>query len=112
MVFDFLHLKPLVRDLCNSLDHKLLLPAENKHLKIYDQGEHWQLKVAEHTQMLLPKSDILILPIQNTTAERLAMYLAQELHEKIKQQYQYQFSELVIEVEETIGQSAVFVFSP
>jgi len=109
MVFDFLHLKPLVRDLCNSLDHKLLLPAENIHLKFEDKNTHWRLLVDKHTEMVLPKSDILILPIQNTTAERLAIYFATELTQKIKDVYQYQFSELEIEVEETPGQSAVFV---
>jgi 6-pyruvoyltetrahydropterin/6-carboxytetrahydropterin synthase len=109
MVFDFLHLKPLVRDLCNSLDHKLLLPAENIFLKFEDKNTHWRLLVDKHTEMVLPKSDILILPIQNTTAERLAIYLAQELTQKIKDTYNYKFNELEIEVEETPGQSAVFV---
>jgi len=33
MVFDFLDIKPIVREVCDSLDHKLLIPKDNKFLK-------------------------------------------------------------------------------
>jgi 6-pyruvoyl-tetrahydropterin synthase len=34
LVFDFLDIKPIIRKICNELDHKLILPTENPYLKI------------------------------------------------------------------------------
>lgn len=111
MVFDFLNIKPIVRTLCNSLDHKLLLPQFNPHLKILEDSvlSNYKLVLADKGEMSIPQSDILILPIANTSAELLAQYLAMEINKETKQKYNFYFSTLEVEVEETPGQSAIFI---
>jgi len=109
MVFDFLNIKPLVRELCDSLDHKLLLQGECPQLIINDEEPNWRLELPDQTMMSLPKQDVLILPILNTSAERLAIYLAQELEDKVYKKYSFRFAQIEIEVEETPGQSAVYL---
>ena len=37
IVIDFLHLKPIVKELCDSLDHLTLLPTLNPHLKVEEK---------------------------------------------------------------------------
>ena len=47
MVFDFLDIKPLVRQICDSLDHRLLLPGDNPFLKIDKEGENYHLSTPD-----------------------------------------------------------------
>ncbi len=108
MVFDFLDIKPIVREVCDSLDHKLLLPTKNSKLIIEPEGDNYLIYPPDKTRMSLPKKDILLLPISNTSAERLAIYLANRIQSLVLERYQFRFQMLEVEVEETPGQSASF----
>ena len=109
MVFDFLDIKPIVREVCDSLDHKLLLPKENPMLELHREDQNFQVRTPDGSHFSFPVSDVLLLPIHNTSAELLASYLATQIVEKVHQKYNFRFTNLEIEVEETPGQSAVFV---
>jgi 6-pyruvoyltetrahydropterin/6-carboxytetrahydropterin synthase len=109
MVFDFLDIKPIVREICDSLDHKLLLPTLNNHLKITEIDKNFQLETYDKSLFSIPKTDVLLLPIENTSAERLAIYIAEQVQINILKKFQFEFQELEIEVEETPGQSAIYI---
>jgi 6-pyruvoyltetrahydropterin/6-carboxytetrahydropterin synthase len=109
MVFDFLQIKPIVRDLCNQLDHKLLIPKLNPHLRIDEQEKNYVITTPDESYFSVPKQDVLLLPIENSSAERFAIYLNEQIREKVFQQFGFKFSELTVEVEETPGQSALYV---
>lgn len=108
MVFDFLNIKPIVKSICDSLDHKLLIPKNNPHLIIEDREKNYNIITPDLSTFSIPKTDVLLIPIENTSSERIALYLAHEIKKEIFNQYKFEFSELEIEVEETPGQSAVF----
>jgi len=110
MVFDFLDIKPLVREVCDSLDHKILLPQENPNLR-FECGEHSVKTVFGAEVFQFPRSDVLFLPLPNTSAERLAIFLGHQLVDLVWKRFQFQFKALEIEVEETPGQSAVHVIN-
>jgi len=109
MVFDFLDIKPIVREVCDSLDHKVLLPSENPLLKITEEDNNYNLETPDKSKFSFPKADIKILPIPNTSAERLAVYIAYEIKQLVKERFNFMFKSLEVEVEETPGQSAVFL---
>lgn len=109
MVFDFLDIKPIVREVCDSLDHKLLLPKENDQIQIHDENTNYKVVTPDESVFSFPKSDVLLVPIKNTSAERLAMYLASRVSELTLERFNFQFKSLEIEVEETPGQSAVYI---
>ncbi len=111
MLFDFLDIKPIVRKVCDSLDHKLLLPGENVSLNINDKETNWEICPPCGSLFNIPKDDCLILPIENTSAERLAIYIAHQVRDIVKQDFNFSFKNLEIEVEETPGQSAVFLLT-
>ena len=48
----------------------------------------------------------MLLPIENTTAELLARYIARRLADDLQRQHGYRPPVLRVEVEENIGQSA------
>lgn len=109
MVFDFLDIKPIVREVCDSLDHRLLLPGENPNLKIKEDIKQLVIETPDKSTFSFPKQDVIILPIPNTSAERLAIYISYEIRRRIKKKFSFSFPLLEIEVEETPGQSAIFV---
>ncbi len=109
MVFDFLDIKPIVREVCDSLDHKLLLPGENLDLEIQTQANNYLVKTPDNSNFSFPVQDVLILPIKNTSAERLAIYISAEIRKITQEKFQFSFETLEVEVEETPGQSAIYV---
>jgi len=108
MVFDFLDIKPIVRTLCNELDHKVLLPKSNSYLVITQHELNIALSCADGSSFSLPAKDVLLLPIPNTSAERLAYFFNEQLRQRVFTQYQFKFQTLQVEVEETPGQSATY----
>jgi 6-pyruvoyltetrahydropterin/6-carboxytetrahydropterin synthase len=109
MVFDFLDIKPIVREVCDSLDHKLLIPKDNKFLKIYTEKNNYVIETPDESVFSIPMTDTLLLPILNTSAERIAVYISEQIRHKVAHLYNYSFTSLEVEVEETPGQSAVFL---
>ena len=109
MVFDFLDIKPIVREVCDSLDHKLLLPGENIRVEIQTQNENYVVTTPDRSLFSFPIKDVLILPITNTSAERLAIYISSEIRKLTLERFNFIFDSLEIEVEETPGQSAIYV---
>jgi 6-pyruvoyl tetrahydropterin synthase/QueD family protein len=108
MVFDFLNIKPIVRKICDSLDHKLLIPKNHPNITIEDREKNYNIVTPDESVFSIPKTDVLLMPIENTSAERIAAFLAYEIRKEVLAQYKFEFNELEIEVEETPGQSAVF----
>jgi 6-pyruvoyltetrahydropterin/6-carboxytetrahydropterin synthase len=109
MVFDFLNIKPIVREICDSLDHKLLIPKDNKHLKIYTDKKNYVIQTPDESIFSIPMSDVLLLPILNTSAERIAVYISDKIRAKVMGQFGFSFKSFEVEVEETPGQSAVYL---
>lgn len=109
MVFDFLDIKPIVREICDSLDHKLLIPKDNKHLKIYTEKKNYVIETPDESYFSIPQTDVLLLPILNTSAERIAVYICEEIKRLVSDRFGFSFKSLEVEVEETPGQSAVYL---
>jgi len=109
MVFDFLDVKPIVRAVCDSLDHKLLIPKDHPSLKIFSQGLNTVIITPDESTFSIPSSDVLLLPILNTSSERIAQYICTEIRQKVFEKYGFYFTTLEVEVEETPGQSAVYL---
>jgi 6-pyruvoyltetrahydropterin/6-carboxytetrahydropterin synthase len=109
MVFDFLDIKPIVREVCDSLDHKLLIPKDNKQLKIYTEKKNYVFETPDESVFSIPMTDVLLLPILNTSAERIAVYICDEIRNKVSTKFGFAFNSIEVEVEETPGQSAVYL---
>jgi 6-pyruvoyltetrahydropterin/6-carboxytetrahydropterin synthase len=78
LVFDFTVLKRLTREICQRLDHRFLLPLLNSHLKIQELPDAWNVQF-QGRRYVFPREDVVALPIDNSTAERLAEYVCEEL---------------------------------
>jgi 6-pyruvoyltetrahydropterin/6-carboxytetrahydropterin synthase len=110
-VFDFIALKRLLRSLVDSLDHRMLVPLHSSLIRVAATPEQVEIAYRQR-RWLFPRDDCMLLPVANTTAEELARYLCQQLHEALRSQYGFAAEWLVVEVEEGPGQSAVYRWQP
>jgi 6-pyruvoyltetrahydropterin/6-carboxytetrahydropterin synthase len=107
-VVDFSIIKKMVRGLVDRIDHKVILPTKNTKLKIVEQGEKIRVDYYGEPTYLFPTADCALLPVENTTAEMLAKYLAGELRCELAKAGVTNLTSLELEVEENFGQSATF----
>ncbi len=103
-VADFGVLKSLGKALCDELDHKFLLQRDSKVLQIDEGMSNWKIRFLERG-WVFPKSDIISLPIDNTTAERLAEWFAGRLTADLRARGAANLTSITVEVEEAPGQS-------
>ena len=104
-LFDFVDLKRIVRGLCDELDHRLLLQGESRALQAREREENWEIAVAGRSY-LVPKSDVVVLPIDNCTAERLAEWMCGRLKEELRSAGASNLTTVSVGMEEAPGQAA------
>jgi 6-pyruvoyltetrahydropterin/6-carboxytetrahydropterin synthase len=105
-VVDFLALRDTLRTIIAELDHRVLLPTGHPLIRVAEDHEEVEVTWAER-RWTFPRSDCLLLPIPNTTAELLARYLGQRLLEELTSRTGKRPALVRIEVEESPGFSAV-----
>jgi 6-pyruvoyltetrahydropterin/6-carboxytetrahydropterin synthase len=106
-VFDFIALKNLMRELTDELDHRMLVPTRSKLIAVEEQRGGVRLRFRDK-EWTFPREDCVLLPIENTTAELLARYLAGRLREELRTRHQFAPDALRVEVEESFGQIAAY----
>jgi len=104
-VYDFVELKRIVKSLCDTLDHKFLLPLGNEHFRVERSNGEVEITVQER-RYVFPARDVLDLPIANITAECLAEHLSGELARALEDCNN--ISSIQVCVEEAPGQSACY----
>jgi len=104
-VFDFIALKNIMRALTDELDHFMLVPTRSELITVKSEGDTVRLRFRDK-EWVFPKADCALLPIENTTAELLARYLATRLRDELKAKYQFVPDVVRMEVEESFGQVA------
>jgi 6-pyruvoyltetrahydropterin/6-carboxytetrahydropterin synthase len=108
-VVDFSDAKRIVRQMCERLDHKLLVQTSPLLKVAYDEGDlHLRF---DDRRYVIPRSDVVILPIDNTTAERLAELFAGELAARLQEVGMRNVMSITAGVEEMPGQSGWFTQS-
>jgi len=106
-VIDFRLVKEIVRGICQELDHKFLLQRDSKALTIDEGMSNWKVRFLERG-WVFPKSDVLPLPIDNTTAERLAEYFAGRLRAALSERGATNVTSITVGIEEQPGQAGWF----
>ena len=82
MLVDFIRVKDALRQLCDELDHRVLVPTANPHTVLREEGA--ELIVETHgKRYVFPMEDVRLLPITATTAERLAELFLDQLVERL-----------------------------
>ena len=112
LVIDFIVLKDILRGITNELDHHVLLAEKSPILKVNKIGEEIRVSFKDKKQWIFPSEDCVLLPIENTTAELIATWIANRLQDELKKRNYGTFSKIAIEVEEAVGQLAIYELHP
>jgi 6-pyruvoyltetrahydropterin/6-carboxytetrahydropterin synthase len=107
LVLDFKSVKPVVREICDRLDEHWILPGEHAELRVVEEaGDSVEVRYRA------PRSDVIVLPINNTSSENLATWFGRELLSELGRRFpDVRVTELTVAVEETAGQRGVWTFA-
>lgn len=111
MVLDFLFLKPLVKRVCNGIDHRTILPRDNPHLTVSREDGEGGLVWAHigGDRFAFPARDVIVLPIRNTSTELLAEWACARIREELRQSATEDVLKRIrINVEESSGQCGYY----
>jgi len=105
-VVDFIALRDAVQKIVGELDHRMLVPTEHKTINVWTSERDVELTFEER-RWVFPREDCILLPIENTTAERLAWWIGQQLLLTLPREALALVTSLYVEVEENFGQCAI-----
>lgn len=103
-VVEFGGVKDVIRELCAQLDERVLIPGKNPYVTGAYDADPVEIRFAERCYQL-PRNDVLVLPILNTTTEAFALYLWQRMADRFEDP---RLESLVVGVEESRGQRALY----
>ena len=108
VVLDFISFKPLVKRICDGLDHRTLIQTASPVITLRQRPHEIELRYKQQ-KIILPRQDVLLLPLINTSTELLAEYVAGQIRRKVRQSFpKSQIRYLEVGVEEARGQRGFF----
>jgi 6-pyruvoyltetrahydropterin/6-carboxytetrahydropterin synthase len=108
VVLDFITFKPLVKRVCDDLDHRTLIQSQSPALKV--QKTRGGIMVQYKKQkIVLPQQDVILLPLANTSTELLAEYITRQLQIRVRRRFPgARVRYIEVGVEEARSQRAIF----
>ena len=107
VVLDFIRFKPLVKKVCDDLDHRTLIQTESPDIKVRRRPKDVEI-LYKKQRILLPRGDVILLPLKNTSTELLAEYVADRLRRKVRREFSATIKSMEVAVEEARGQRGIF----
>ena len=112
MVVDFIALRDAVTRIVLRLDHKMLLPTENRLLRVATApgpgGRPETTVTFRDRRWVFPADECVLLPVGNTTAEWIAGWIGRALLDDFAATGRTAPEALRVMVDECLGQSAVW----
>ncbi len=108
VVLDFIAFKPLVKRICDSLDHRTLIQSRSPNLKLRQRAKEIEVRYKAQ-KIILPKSDVILLPLANTSTELLAEHVANLIRRGVRAKFHgAKIRALEVGVEEARGQRGIY----
>jgi len=109
LVIDFQHIKPIIRRMVDELDEHWLLPGEHEELRIEERPDGVVEVRYRERFYAAPREDVIVLPLNNTSAENLSAHLGRDLFERLRGAFpEVDVRTMEVRVEETAGQRGVY----
>ncbi len=104
-VWDFGEIKRETKKIVDELDHKFILQRDSTILEIDERpGKNWAIRFGDRGYVL-PVSDVVALPIRNSTAECIAEWVSGRLQAVLKAAGATNVRKLSVGIEEMPGQA-------
>jgi 6-pyruvoyltetrahydropterin/6-carboxytetrahydropterin synthase len=105
-VVDFIAVRDSLQKIVDGLDHRMLLPTKHPLIQVEANDTEVEVRFQER-RWVFPRTDCILLPIENTTAELLARTIGRQLQDALETRTGWRPPQLVIEVDECDGQWGV-----
>ena len=103
MLMDFVILKKRLRAMVDGMDHKILLPARSKIVKITESDGSYEV-VSCGKRYVFPVEDVLLMDVTTTTAEEMSRFMAERMFSEIEMPKNVR--SISIGLDEEFGQTA------
>ena len=103
-VLDFSEAKRIARAICKEMDHKFILQTESRALVIARSDTAYEI-VFRDRRYVMPLADVAALPIDNSTAERLAEWFAGRVADELAKRGVTNVQAITVGIEEAPGQT-------
>ena len=111
LVLDFIKVKPIVQSIVDGLDEHWLIPGTHPELTAELKGSTWDIRYRERVYQA-PEEDVIVLPINNSSAENLAAWIADQFRSDLGSTFPECVPDRVrVAVEETPGQRGIYEWS-
>ena len=112
LLIDFIQVKPIIRALCDYLDEHWVVPSEHPDLKINHRDDAHTEVSYKKCHYLVPTEELIVLPINNSSAENFACWFATQLRQRLVEQFgRIRVKILRVAISETSGQSGVYTIT-
>lgn len=105
-VVDFAVLKRIVQGVIEPLDHRVLLPGANSALRIREADGQMIVDYTRPGWLVVPAAHACVVPVAQSTAEVLAEWIAGQVWTELRGAGNTALTRMVLELEESTGQSA------
>jgi 6-pyruvoyltetrahydropterin/6-carboxytetrahydropterin synthase len=110
-VIDFIAVRDTLAELTAALDHHVLLPTQSPHVRVTATAQTVEAVFRER-RWVFPRGDCVLVPVENTTAEKLAEYLGRKLLDALAHRYGVNPERLRVEIDECLGQVGICELTP
>jgi 6-pyruvoyltetrahydropterin/6-carboxytetrahydropterin synthase len=101
VIMDFISVKEFLRSIASELDHRVIIPAKDKGVKV--NKDYVEYAIGDK-RLSIPKSDCIMLDIDVASAETLADFVLRRMLQKVK--FPKNVRRIEIGVDEGRGQGA------
>ncbi|MBI2765568.1 MAG: 6-carboxytetrahydropterin synthase [Chloroflexi bacterium] len=103
-IFDFGELKRAAKVIADELDHKFMLQRHSRILEVTETESSWNVRFGDR-DYVFPRQDVIALPIDNTTAERISEWVSGRLAAVLRELGATNIRKLSVGIEEMPGQT-------
>jgi 6-pyruvoyltetrahydropterin/6-carboxytetrahydropterin synthase len=107
VVLDFITFKPLVKQICDALDHRTLIQTNSSAIRVRKNARQVEI-LYKKQRLILPRGDVILLPVANTSTELLAEYIAGQIRRMVRRNFPAAIRYMEVAVEEARGQRGIF----
>jgi 6-pyruvoyltetrahydropterin/6-carboxytetrahydropterin synthase len=105
-VVDFIAVRDALQKIVAELDHYMLLPTQHPQIQVLADEKAVEVTF-EDRRWVFPRADCVLLPVPNTTAEKMAEYIGRRLLDDLQARLGSRPDDVCVEVDECNGQIGV-----
>ena len=105
-IIDFEQVKGIVNNICDRLDHRVLIADKDPRLRIEKKGSVSIEIIESEKKYVLPSEDVVFLPTGSVSAEDLCKYFTSGIAKALKSNGADNITKIHVRVDEGIGQGA------